>query len=98
MRKTLQDAFELEKNKKTVIEMPDDYNIFRDKALLDNLRNKIIQNILDNNIPDSKYLTEYINDEIDKALEGYDLSNLERNHIFNLTIMKSMVMVRLLSF
>ena len=84
MRKTLQDAFELEKNKKTVIEMPDDYNIFRDKALLDNLRNKIIQNILDNNIPDSKYLTEYINDEIDKALEGYDLSNLERNHIFNL--------------
>ncbi|MCI8588896.1 MAG: CpaF family protein [Bacilli bacterium] len=29
-------------------------------------------------------LTEYINQEIDRSLEGYDLSNLERDHIFNL--------------
>jgi len=64
--------------------IPSDYEIFKDKKLLDQLRGKIIQNIIDNKIPDEKLLTEYINDEIDKTLEGYDLTNLERNHIFNL--------------
>ncbi|MBQ3141972.1 MAG: CpaF family protein [Bacilli bacterium] len=29
-------------------------------------------------------LNTFINNEIDKALEGYDLSNIERNHIFHL--------------
>lgn len=85
MKKTLSEAF-------LINEAPsfykttdtDDYGIFKDKILLDNLRNRIIQNILDNGVPDSEYLTEYINNEIDSTLEGYDLSNLERNHIFNL--------------
>lgn len=61
-----------------------DYGIFNDKVLLDNLRQKIIQNIIDNTTPNSKNLEEYINDEIDAALKGYDLTNLERSHIFNL--------------
>lgn len=61
-----------------------DYGIFRDKNLLDKLRRKIIQNIIDNNMPNSKLLEEYINDEIDNSLSGYDLSNLERSHIFNM--------------
>ncbi len=61
-----------------------DYNIFNDKNLLDKLRRKIIQNIIDNNAPNSKLLSDYINDEIDNSLSGYDLTNLERSHIFNL--------------
>ena len=61
-----------------------DYGIFSDKNLLDRLRRKIIQNIIDNNAPNSKLLDEYINDEIDNSLAGYDLSNLERSHIFNM--------------
>lgn len=61
-----------------------DYGIFHDKNLLDKLRRKIIQNIIDNNVPNSKLLEEYINDEIDNSLAGYDLSNLERSHIFNM--------------
>jgi len=84
MKKTLSEAFELEEKKPIVHANVDDYEIFKDKSLLDNLRNNIIQNIIDNNIPVDKFLTEFINDEIDKSLEGYDLSNLERNHIFNL--------------
>ena len=48
------------------------------------LRNKIIQNLIDENIPHDKMLEQYINDEIDNVLEGYDLNNLERSHIFNL--------------
>ncbi len=85
MKKSLSEVFAL--NEKNVLpkanDIPD-YNIFSDKVLLDNLRNTIIQNIIDNNIPDDKYLEQYINEKIDSALEGYDLSNLERNHIYNL--------------
>lgn len=81
--KSLSEVFELQ-NKVKSISSINDYNIFKDKALLDTLRTKIIQNIVDNNIPNDKFLNEYINDEIDRTLEGYDLSNLERNHIFNL--------------
>lgn len=82
-KKSLMEEFEVEETKKTT-SIPSDYDIFEDKKLLDQLRGKIIQNIIDNKIPDEKLLTEYINDEIDRTLEGYDLSNLERSHIFNL--------------
>ncbi len=85
MRKTLSDVFEIEKKEAKIIDQnTSDYGVFKDKELLDNLRNKVIQNIIDNDVPDSEFLTEYINNEIDEALEGYDLSNLERGHIFNL--------------
>ena len=84
MKKTLQDLFEVDKKNKVNNYITDDYSIFEDKALLDTLRNKIIQNIIDNNIPDSKFLDEYINNEIDTTIEVYDLTNLERNHIYNL--------------
>ena len=61
-----------------------DYDIFKDKKLLDRFRNGIIQELIDNQIPDDKLLTQYINEEIDTITEGYDLSNVERNHLFNL--------------
>ncbi len=83
-KKSLSEIFELEEKTPKTTNSQTDYKIFEDKTLLDNLRNKIIQNIIDNEIPSNKYLTSYINDEIDKALVGYDLTNLERNHIFNL--------------
>lgn len=83
-KKSLVSEFEVDLERKTSREIVSDYQIFEDKKLLDNLRSSIIQNIIDNNIPDSKLLTEYINEEIDKTLDGYDLSNLERSHIFNL--------------
>ena len=65
-------------------EISNDYEIFKDKDLLDKFRNRIIQELIDNQIPDEKLLTQYINEEIDRITEGYDLSNVERNHIFNL--------------
>ena len=82
-KKTLSEAFDVKTTAKK-IKIQNDYDIFKDKALLDTLRNNIIQNLIDNNVPEDKLLNEYINDEIDKALEGYDLTNLERSHIFNL--------------
>jgi len=61
-----------------------DYDIFPDKKLLDTLRTKIIQNLIDMSIPTDTPLTDFINEEVNKVIEGYDLSNLERSHIFNL--------------
>lgn len=84
-KKSLKEEFSYSNTvKKAPIVEVSDYEIFKDKKLLDNLRSTIIQNIIDNKVPDEKDLNEYINDEIDKSLEGYDLSNLERTHIFNL--------------
>ena len=82
-RKNLLEVFDIKvTNNKAPIYT--DFEIFRDKDLLDGLRNRIIQNLIDNNIPANKKLDQYINDEIDNVLEGYDLSNLERSYIFNL--------------
>ena len=46
MSKSLLDAFEIEKEEK-VNDIPNDYEIFPDKTLLDNIRTKIIENIID---------------------------------------------------
>lgn len=72
--------------KKKVVVTPDvtDYEIFPDKDKLEELRTKIIQNLIDNTIPKNLSLEQYINDEIDETLQDYDLEPLERNHIFNL--------------
>ena len=79
----LLEAFDIEE-KKVSTKPVADYDIFKDKEMLDELRNTIISNLIDDKIPDNKLLHEYINEEIDKALKGYDLTNLERSHIFNL--------------
>jgi len=61
-----------------------DYDIFEDKDLLDKFRNSIIQELIDSNMSDSSKLSQYINEEIDRITDGYDLSSQERNHLFNL--------------
>ena len=61
-----------------------DYEIFKDKDLLDNLRTKIVENIIDKNITNEDNLDEFLNNEINKTIEGYDLTNLERSHLYNL--------------
>ena len=72
--------------KKRVVVTPDvkDYEVFPDKEKLEELRTKIVQNLIDNTIPKNLSLEQYINDEIDDTLQDYDLEPLERNHIFNL--------------
>lgn len=82
-KSSLIDAFEV---KPTSIKVDNisDYDVFSDKEMLDNLRSRIIQNLIDENIPDDKLLDEYINDEIDSATVGYDLDYLQRSYIFNL--------------
>ena len=81
--KTLQEEFQMSTKKKT-LKIASDYDIFKDKVLLDKLRKKIIENIIDNNLENSDNLEQYVNDVIDKSLEGYDLSTIERTHVFDL--------------
>ena len=60
-----------------------DYDAFQNKELLDELRNKIIQNLIDHNLTGTNN-NELIKDEINKTLAAYDLSNVERSYIYNL--------------
>ena len=83
MSKSLLDAFEIEKTK-TREEIVNDYDIFKDKDLLEKLRIRIIENIIDNEVPHGTKLDEFINNEIDKSIDDIDLSNLERSHIYNI--------------
>ena len=84
MKKTsLLDAFEVKSTKVETTPL-NDYDVFKDKVLLDELRTKIIENLIDNDVPQDASLNEFINNEIDKAIEGYDLTNLERSHIYTL--------------
>lgn len=76
------DEFEV-KVEKPSIQMVSDYDSFPNKVLLEELRNKVIQNLIDNHIHKST-MNEFIIREIDKTLEGYDLSNVERSYIYNL--------------
>ena len=68
----------------TDLEQVSDYETFQNKALLDELRNKIIQNLIDNNINKAGNMDEFIKEQISKTLEGYDLTNIERSYIYNL--------------
>ncbi len=80
---SLIDAFDVKKAPFKVDNISD-YEIFRDKDLLDGLRTRILENLIDENIPDDKLLDEYINDEIDKSISNYDLDYLQRNYIFHM--------------
>ena len=53
-RVSLIDAFEV-KPSSLKVDNISDYEIFQDKELLDSLRTKIIQNLIDENIPEDSY-------------------------------------------
>lgn len=72
------------KKKEIIPDDVKDYAVFPDKAKLDELRSNIVQNLINNKIPDNVSLEQYINDQIDDTLRDYDLDNNQRNHIFNL--------------
>jgi len=80
--KRLVDEFEL-KVEKPSNQVISDYEAFPNKVLLDELRNKIIQNLIDNQIQKTT-MDEFVIRQIDKTLEGYDLSNVERSYIYDL--------------
>ena len=83
MGKTFIDEFDVKEEKYEFNDVPD-YEAFSNKELLDELRNKIIQNLIDHNTNNEIGINSYVRKEIDKVLEGYDLSLVERSYINNL--------------
>ena len=82
MNNSLLKEFNIEDVKETKI--INDYDIIKDKELLDELRKKIIENIIDNKKGPNETQEDFINNIIDKTIEGRDLTNLERSHIYNM--------------
>ncbi len=76
------DAFEVSEQL-TEPQILKDYETFKNKELLEELRNKIIQNLIDNDI-NASTMNDFVRNQIDKTLEGYDLSNSERSYLYNL--------------
>ena len=83
MAKTFIDEFGIVEEDIDIKDIPD-YETFTNKELLDDLRNKIIQNLIDNNTNNEISMDSYISEQIEKTLEGYDLSVIERSYINNL--------------
>ena len=83
MVKSFVEEFDVKEEEFRLKDIPD-YDAFTNKKLLDELRNKIIQNLIDNNINNEVIDSNYIRKQIDKSLEGYDLSIVERSYINNL--------------
>ena len=61
-----------------------DYNEFKNKDLLDKLRNNIIQHLIDNDALNNKQVDDFIKTGIDEIIKNYGLTNNERNYIYNL--------------
>lgn len=61
-----------------------DYETFSDKELLDELRNKIIQGLIDKHTNDRTMTSLAIREEVDNAVVGYDLTIVERSYLYNL--------------
>lgn len=66
------------------IEELSDYETFPNKVLLDELRNKIIQNLIDNDIGEFQNMEDFIKHEIQSTIDGYDLTNVEISYLHNL--------------
>jgi len=82
--KRLVEEFNINMDENDKLPFTSDYDVFSDKTLLDELRKKIIENIIDNKIANKDVSDNFINDEIDHVLNGRDLTNLERSHIYNM--------------
>ncbi len=82
-KKTFTSEFAFQ-SKDIEIKETNDYNEFKNKELLDKLRNNIIQHLIDNDALNSTQTDDFIKKSIDEIIKDYGLSNNERNYIYNL--------------
>lgn len=61
-----------------------DYDIFKDKELLEKFRKKILEDLSNRGMLLKNVSNDVLNEEIDEIINGYDLSSLERNYLYNL--------------
>lgn len=77
------EEFAIEKEEK-IPEIINDYDAFPDKVLLEKLRNEIIQSLIDGDALNHNSMDDFVKSQIDKIIEGYDLTSEGRNYIYNL--------------
>jgi pilus assembly protein CpaF len=82
-KKSLIEAFDLKKSANKINNLTD-YEIFGDKMLLDTIRKNIIAKLIDADIKNSDYVQKFIGNEIDKSIEEYKLTNIQKEYIYNL--------------
>ncbi len=80
--KKLTEAFEIKE--KQISSLITDYDTFKNKTLLNELRNKIIQNVIDKKMNGRGRIDEYIKTEIDKTVKNYDLTSSEISYLYDL--------------
>lgn len=83
MARKLTEEFEIKLDTSEISDVKD-YEAFSNKVLLDELRSKIIQNLIDHNVHAEENMNEFIKKQIDLTIEGYDLSDTERAYLYNL--------------
>ena len=81
--KSFIEEFQVNVKKNKYVETTD-YETFPNKVLLDELRNKIIQNLIDNNTTSNGVLDDFIKKQVDATIEGYDLTAVEISYIYNM--------------
>lgn len=81
--KSFTEEFQVSIKKNNYVETSD-YETFPNKVLLDELRNKIIQNLIDNRASSVGTLDTFIKRQIDATIEGYDLTGVEISYIYNM--------------
>ena len=81
--RSFKEEFQIKIEKNDYVEVPD-YDTFSNKVLLDELRNKIIQSLIDNKSSVASLNDVYIKKEVDNAIRGYKLSELEISYLYNM--------------
>ena len=79
-------AFNIKRKNDKEISSLSDYEIFKDKELLDTLRKDIISSVTSIDDYENKDLSMIINNEIDNVVIPYNLNSLERGHLYNLIL------------
>ena len=82
MSKNLLSAFNIEVNKEKHYNKKD-YDVFKNKDLLDSFRIKILEKLSDRSLY-NKLDRDDIIEEIKATLAGYEISNEERIYLYNL--------------
>jgi len=81
-KKTLSEEFEIvEENDKNFI---NDYDVFKDKELLDEIRKTILERIIDEKELSFTTDKEKMDYFVNEVLSDYDMTTLERTHIYNM--------------
>lgn len=80
--KKLIDAFEVKAPQ--ITSLSNDFETFKNKTLLNELRNKIIQNVIDKKMSGKGRVDEYIKTEIDKTIKNYNLTSSEVSYLYDL--------------